>query len=353
LGIIPIMVAVVPGSSSAAVSLALPRSDYPRGARIAAIPATNIEADRLLGPAHRSMFNTLHRVDGAGWLQAAIWHFKTGKGGAAQVHQTIFGYGINVFKNARAARNALADVKIKTTRYGLSNLSAWAFRSSDARVTLVFVFFAYRSIEVEAYYEYRGVAPLRLSKRLRHTFSRQVSHLGHLARVLSGRLRQTPTPSPTDTPTDTPTATPSPTITPTASPTVTPTGTPIPTATLRPSPTPTPTSTPTPTATPSGLMAVAAMAQPASPPGGTAILKVTVTLNGQPVANAQVVANFYYPSRVVTCQATSDATGVATCTEIVPQLANGTVILVQVYVAAPDGESAQTSTTFTVQRGSL
>jgi hypothetical protein len=95
------------------------------------------------------------------------------------------------------------------------------------------------------------------------------------------------------------------------------------------------------------------MAQPASPPGGTAILRVTVTLNGQPVANAQVVANFYYPSRVVTCQATSDATGVATCTEIVPQLANGTVILVQVYVAAPDGESAQTSTTFTVQRGSL
>jgi len=347
------MVAVAPGSSSAAVSLALPRSDYPRGASIAAIPATNTEADRLLGPAHRSMFDQLHRLDGAGWLQAAVWHFKTGKGGAAQVHQTIFGYGINVFKNAKAARNALADVKIKTTRYGLSNLSAWAFRSSDVRVTLVFVFFTYRSIEVEAYYEYRGVAPVRLSKRLRHTFSRQVSHLGHLARVLSSRMRQMPTPSPTDTPTDTPTVTPLPTITPTASPTVTPTRTPIPPTTLKPSPTPTPTSTPTPTATPSGLTVVATTTQPAYPPGGTAVLNVTVMVNGRPVANAQVVAKFYYPSQVVTCQATSDAAGVASCTEIVPELANGTVVLVQVYVAAPDGESAQTSTTFTVQRGSL
>jgi hypothetical protein len=333
------------------VSLALPRSDYPRGAQIAAIPATNVEADRLLGPAHRSVFDKLHRVDGAGWLQAAIWYFKTGKGGAAQIHQTLFGYGINVFKNARAARIALSDVKIKTTRYGLSNLSAWAYRSSDVRVTLVFVFFAYRSIEVEAYYEYRGVAPLRLSKRLRHAFSRQVSHLGHLARVLSSRMRQTPTPAPTDTPTDTPTATPSPTIRPTASPTGTPTSTPIPTATQKPSPTPTPTSTPTPTATPTGLQAVASMMQPVYPPGGTAILNVAVTLNGQSVAHAQVVAKFSYPSQVVTCQTASDATGVATCSEIVPPLANGTVILVQVYVAAPDGESVQTSTTFTVQAG--
>ncbi len=344
-GIIPLVVAVVPRTSSAAISLALPRSDYPHGAAIAAIPATNVEADHLLGPAHRSLFEKLHRLDGAGWLQAALWHFKTGKGGAAQRHQTIYGYGINVFKNAKSARHALADVKIKTAQYRVAHLPALIFQSSDVRVTLVFVFFAYRNIEVEAYYEYRGVAPTRLAKRLRHIFSRQASHLAHFARKLSRRLRTTPTPLPTDTPTDTPTATPSPTTTPTATSTATPTAKPRPTATARPSPTP----TPTPTSTPTGFVAQAMMTQPTYPPGAEAILKVAVTLNGQPVAGALIVAKFYYVASVATCQATTDATGIATCGETVPQLRDGTVVYVDIYVAGPNGESVETSTTFTVQ----
>src|SRR5438105_1439113 len=116
------MVAVVPRVSSAAPSLALPRSEYPHKAKIAAFPATNSEADRLLGPVHRSSFERLHRLDALGWLQAAQWHFNTGRGRARWHHLTIFGYGINVFRTKKQAEQVLRDVKLKTRPFGVSRL---------------------------------------------------------------------------------------------------------------------------------------------------------------------------------------------------------------------------------------
>lgn len=339
-----VALAAGPRSSSAAVQLALPRSDYPHGARIAQYPATNAEADRLLGPVHRSSFERLHREDGQGWIQAALWSFRTGRGGNVVRHATIFGYGINVFGRASQARHALVDLKVQTRTYRVAHLSALLFQTSTVHQTLVFLFFVYHTIEVETYYEYQGVAPTRLARSIRHTFSRQSSHLAHLARVLTRAIQQHPTATPTDT--LTPTLTPSPTSTATLTATPGPTSTPRPTATPFPSPTPRPTAT----ATPAGFMAQASMTQATYAPQDTAVLNVVVTENGQPVAGALVVATFYYPSRLVTCTATTDATGTATCAEVVPNLPNGTQVFVQVQVAGPAGESAQTSTSFTVER---
>src|SRR5579875_2804322 len=75
---VALLALTVPRATSAAISLALPPSDYPPGAKIAAFPPTNDQADRLLGPVHRTSFAKLQREDGLGWLQAAIWHFTTG-----------------------------------------------------------------------------------------------------------------------------------------------------------------------------------------------------------------------------------------------------------------------------------
>lgn len=339
LSIIPPMLVLVPQSSSAALSLALPPTDYPQGAKIVPQPATNIEADTLLGPVHRSSFERLRRRDGQGWLQAALWHFETGSGAAVQTHQTIWGYGINVFKNHAQANRAISDVKIPTKRYRVAHLSALLYESTDVRETLVFVFFTFHNIEVENYYEYLGVAPTGLAKSLRHLFSTQSSHLARYARALRSAMHQQPTPAPTDTPTVPPTAI--------LTPTVTPTGTSRPTSTPRPTPTRAP--TPTPTPTPTGFQAQATMTQPSYPPWSSAVVKVVVTLNGQPVAGAQVVATFYFGKSTTTCTSVTDAMGTTTCMAQVPDIRNGTTVVVQVQVAGPNGESAMTSASFTVQ----
>ena len=118
--------------SVAAGSLALPRSDYPHGARIAVIPATNAAADRYLAPVHRSNFERLHRLDGVGWLQFGTWSFHTGHGTSRETHRTIYGYGVNVFTGAGGATRALKDIKIPTAAYRVAHLPALRFLSTDA-----------------------------------------------------------------------------------------------------------------------------------------------------------------------------------------------------------------------------
>lgn len=256
---IPLVAFAALPAPSLAVSLGLPSSDYPRGTQIVVQPATNAQADVLFRNAHHSSFERLHRIDGVGWLQAAVWHFSTGRGAATQKHQTIFGYGINIFKTAQAASRALNDVKIVRTSYTVAHLPAQRFISSDARETLDFVFFAYRDVEIEAYYEYTGVAPKSLAKKLHHLFSKQNSHLAHLARVYSRLMHQVPTatatlvPSPTATPmltatspTNTPSPTPKPSATSSPTPTASPATTPAATATVTSTPTPAATNTATP-----------------------------------------------------------------------------------------------------------
>jgi tetrahydromethanopterin S-methyltransferase subunit E len=58
-----------------------------------------------------------------GWLQAAIWQFTTGRGAAKQWHQTLFGYGINVFNTGRQAQKAIgmrpsSDIEASCTPAG-------------------------------------------------------------------------------------------------------------------------------------------------------------------------------------------------------------------------------------------
>lgn len=357
LTVIPLILVAVPDSSSAARSLALPRSDYPKSAQIVSLPATNDQADRLLGPAHRTPFAGLHRLDGLGWLQAAIWHFKTGRGGATQQHQTVFGYGINVFHNAAQARRALADVKIKRRAYRVAHLPALLYQSTDVRQTLLFVFFAYKSVEVEAYYEYVGVATNYQAKMLRHTFSRQASHLAHLARGLARTLNEQPTPPPTATPSPVPTSTPAPTatVTSTPSPTPTPVATAAPpTATSTPVPTasPSPTAGPTATAAPAGFAMQAQLTKPAVPPGGMATVQVQVTRNGQPAAGATLSANFQFPKQPESCVGITDKSGIASCSVTVPTLPDGTQIQVAVQVVGAAGENVADVLTLTIRSAS-
>ncbi|HEX8919719.1 MAG TPA: hypothetical protein VF898_14545, partial [Chloroflexota bacterium] len=202
--LVAVVVAVLPDLSEAAPPLALKRSDYPAGATIAALPATNAQADVLLGPLHRSTFERLQRIDGVGWLQAASWKFQTGRGAATQEHRTIWGYGINVFSNARHAMAAEADRKLRTRSYRVAHLAAFLYQLGDVKQTLAVVFFTYRNVEVESYYEYYGVAPASMAKRLHHIFSRQNSHLAHETRLLVKAMQKGPTAIPTNTPTITP-----------------------------------------------------------------------------------------------------------------------------------------------------
>jgi hypothetical protein len=318
-------------------------ADYPHGAQIASRPATNQEADRFLHPVHRSTFEQLHRQDGLGWLQFARWEFRTGKGGATQNHVTTFGYGISVFPNHKAAQRSLQDVKLKVRPYRVAHLAARIYSSVDTHQALTFVFFDFRAVEVEAYYEYTGVAPRTVATSLRHTFSRQLSHLAHTARLLDQSLRS---PAPTATPTMT--------LIPTATPTLTPT--PVPTATSTPRPTSTPiptavpTSSPAPTATPApaGLQVTAHMREPNYHVGSQAIVDVVVTNNGQQVVGARIVANFLFPFHSESCSATTDASGSASCSVPVPEEAEGTPVNVDVQAVAPDGDSVLTQTSFTV-----
>lgn len=353
-----LVVGAMPRESSAATSLGLVHRDYPKGSHIVVVPATNVFADRYLQPAHRSSFEHLHRLDGVGWLQFATWHFSTGAGKVKQQHQTNFGYGINVFKNHKAAKHAVADVKLPTTISRVAHLPARRFRSTDATRTLVFVFFVYRTIEVEAYYEYTGVAPLKMAHRLRHTFSTQSSHLAHLVRKLLAAPTPTSTPMPaaTDTPTETATMTPAATVTPTSppAPSATPTSPPAATAAPRPSSTPTPTRTPTPrpsptaTATPVVATVTATLGAQRYRPGAHATVTASVTSGGSPVAGALVNVTFSYPDATRGCDAVTDASGQASCFTVVPAVSDGTPVQVTVDAVYGGGQTASTSLLFYV-----
>jgi hypothetical protein len=314
------------------------------------VPATNAAADQYLAPVHRSRFERLHRLDGAGWLQFGTWTFRTGKGTSAETHQTIYGYGVNVFATARGAAHALRDVKIPTSAYHVAHLAALRFTSTDASQTLVFVFFHYHTAEVEAYYEYTGVAPSAVASMLHHDFSRQLSHLVHLAHLYT---RRPPPPTATPaapTPTDTPVPTDTPTPTSTPTPTATGTATPFPTNTPGPTdtPTPTPTPTPSPTPTPVNYAVTARMAQQTYSTYAHATVNATVTLNGQPAAGIKVVASFAFSTGGEECQAVTDASGSASCSVLVPEGNSGKTVVVSVEATAPGGYATQATTSFRV-----
>lgn len=345
------MVVAAPRSLSAATNLALGKPDYPGGARIVSVPATNSAADRYLHPVHRSTFDALHRLDGAGWLQFGLWTFTTGAGPTREAHDTIFGYGINLFRTHKQAQRAFSDVKLKTWKSRAGRQSVRRYRSSDVKQTLVFVFFTYKMVEVEAYYEYKGVASAHAQKIIRRAFSRQTSHLTKLVRAISRVQPATPTPLPPNTPT----ATDIPTALPTATATVTPTATytPSPTATrVLPSPTLTPTRTPTPpptaTATPVALAVTATLPQNHYSPGEVATVTVHVTLYGSPAFNVLVHITFNIQGRQESCDARTDANGNAQCSSTVPNAANGTVITVTADATGPNGEQGHAQTSYMV-----
>jgi hypothetical protein len=348
LGVLLLALVFAPRVSTAAPSLALPRSDYPSGSKLAVVPATDAAADTYLAPAHRSTFERLGRLDGAGWLQFATWRFSTGRGGALVQHQTTFGYGISIYRNARAASQAVADVKLKTHRSTVAQLPVQLFRSSDSRETLVFCFFTYKAVEVEAYYEYVGVAPTSVAATLKHIFSRQRSHLAQIARALSAAVQSTATQTPTSTATPVP-----PTATPTTTPL--PTSTPLPSATatvVPPTSTPTPTTPISPTAspTPVPLVVHASMGSPYYASGDNAVVDAQVSQGGQPVVGATVIVTMYFPDKTLGCQAKTDPSGSASCSVVVPAEPDGTQVQVQIQAVGPNGQTAFTSTQFVVHR---
>lgn len=351
--VIPILIAVAPRAGASSLSLALPRSDYPHGTKIAVLPATNANADLLLHPVHRSTFGHLRRLDGTGWLQVAAWHFKTGKGGASRAHMATFGYGINLFHNIREARAALRDVKLKTSGTHVGKLHGWRYHASDGHRTLTFVFFVFHSVEVEYYLEYDSVAPIRLVRQLGHTLGRQGSHLAHVARGFQSLVQQRP-PTATATRTPTATVTVTPSMTPAPAPTAT--ATPVPATaapTLTHAPTPSPTLTLTPTSTPTatpvpGYSAQATMSRPTYAPHDVATVTVRVANSGQPVADAQVSVGFFFPDHLMSCAATTNAAGIAFCSIVVPDEPSGTQVQVQVEAKGPGNQSATTSTSFVV-----
>jgi hypothetical protein len=344
-----VALAVTPHTTVAAVSLALAHRDYPKGVKVTALPATNHVADTYFGPVHRTSFGRLGRIDGEGWIQAGLWHFRTGRGRAVRSHRTVFGYGIHVFKGSKGAKRALGDIKLKTRAVRVAHLWTRRYRASGVKNTLVFDFFTSGPIEVEAYYEYAGVAPANLQRTLRHSFSTQNSHLVALARRYSQALRAHPTAQPTatsvpaDTPTSIPTETPTPEVIPTATvaPTSTPTPTPLPRATDIP--------TPVPTATPAGLVVTASATQPSFAVGDLATVTVHVTLDGSPVANATASINYFFPGATTTCVAHTDATGTGSCSVPVPSIPSGSRIPVQLDVSTPSGGTAIASTSFIVK----
>jgi cell division septation protein DedD len=358
---IPVVFAALPTNEAAALSLALPHRDYPKGATVATLPATNAEADFLLHSVHRSSFDQLHREDGSGWLQQALWYFTTGRGATARRHQTIYGYGINPFHNRNQALIALRDVKLPVKLYRVAHMVGRIYVASDVHQTLIFLFFAVRDVEVEAYYEYQGVAPTSLASTLRHIFSTQASHLAHLARSYNQALHEKPTPTPTETPTSTSTATSTPRPVPTS------TSTPLPTATSRPTMTPTltptatktstptvtPTSLPTPTATVSGLVIQAMMQSPEVPPNGPAVVEVHATTGGQPADGVKFQAVFYFPAVIAQCDGVTDTLGDGSCSVLVPPAPDGTVVQVTVQSIDLVGGRSLVTTSFVIRRASL
>jgi hypothetical protein len=356
-GVITLAFVATPRSSSAAFSLALARGDYPSGSQITGLPATNHEVNIRLGPVHRSSFDRLHRIDGDGWLQAAIWHFTTGRGATKWRHRTVFLYAMNLFHNHQEATGAVADEKIRAHATKIAHLPSLLYRVSDVHETLVFAFFAYREVEVEAYYEYKGVAPTSLAASIRHKFSTQTSHLAHFARRLSALIHQIPTSAPSPTSTPLPTSTPAPTETPTVLTTATVPATlpPVPTSTATSIPTAIPTSTPVPTPrptatpTPTGLIVQASPQSPTYSARDNATILVHALLNGQPPVGASVDISFFFPGDSANCVATVDASGNASCSDVVPVEHVGTTIQVNVEVAATTGEVATANTSFTIR----
>jgi len=365
LSAVSLVVIAAPLPSSAALSLALARSDYPRGARITALPATDQQTDLYFGPVHRSSFEQLHRMDGTGWIQASVWKFKTGRGGAGATHRVVFAYGINLFRTHRQARQAVHDVKIKTVHSRVARLGARRFESGDAHQTLIFLFFVYHEVEVEVYLEYRGTAPAAIDKLLRHDLSKQASHLVSLARKESHAVHATPTPTATavPSPTATATATATPTAIPTPTATALPTGTSAPTATALPATatstaTPVPTVPPTVTATPApttiptstGLVVTARPSAASYAPGALATIPVHATIDRQPVVGASVDITFLFSTQVVSCLTQTDATGNAACDVMVPREPGASQVEVQVLVTDRSQNSALISLTITINR---
>jgi hypothetical protein len=352
-GAMTLVIVATPRTSSAAFSLALARADYPSGSQITGLPATNHEANLQLGPVHRSSFDKLHRIDGDGWLQAAVWHFTTGRGARRWRHRTVFLYAINIFHNHQEAMRAVADEKIRTHASKVAHLPSLLYRVSDVHGTLVFAFFAFREVEVEAYYEYKGVAPTSLAASVRHKFSTQTSHLAQFARRLSALDHQ----KPTSTPSPTSTALPTSTATPMQTPTIAPTATlvPVPTSTVTSVPTPIETSTPAPTPTqtrtpaPTGLVVQAAPQNPTYSARDNATILVHALLNGQPPVGASVDVSFFFPGNSANCAATIDASGNASCSVAVPVEPTGAIIQVNVQVASTTGQVATINTSFTIR----
>jgi hypothetical protein len=324
----------------------LSHHDYPRGFTVTSLPATNAVADTYFGPVHRTSFSLLGRIDGEGWIQAGLWHFRTGRGAAVRDHRTVFAYGVHVFKGSRGSQRALNDLRLRTRSYRVAHLWTQRYVVSDAHGTLVFDFFRIGPVEVEAYFEYGGVAPHQVRDLLSHAFSTQSSHLVALTRRYSSALRQHPaTSTETPVPTDTPTATPISTGTPTA------TATALPTSTTTPLPTPHPTNTPTATATPTpaGLVISAAPTAPSFAVGQLATVSVSATFDGSPVADARVSVTMLFPGNPGTCVGHTDASGTASCSVAVPEEPSGTRVPVQVEVTTPQGDSALTTTSFTIK----
>jgi hypothetical protein len=88
------------------------------------------------------------------------------------------------------------------------------------------------------------------------------------------------------------------------------------------------------------------------PPSAAATLQVRVTLGGQPVSGASVVATFNFPGRTATCVTTTDQNGAASCNELVPPEPDGTQVFVSVEVAASNGQETSASASFSIQRTS-
>lgn len=343
--------AVGPRSTAATLSLALGKHDYPAGTKITALPATNDVVSTYFGPAHRSTFGALRRVDGEGWIQAGLWRFTTGRGATTRRHRTVFAYSINAYPGSRGAAATLKDVKLKTRPFRVAHVWTRLYRVSDVHGTLVFDFFTYGEVEVEAYYEYTGVAPTAIASRVRHLYSTQTSHLVTLARRYNAALHARPTATPTATASPTETPTPTSTSTPEATATATPTATPTATATARPTGTPTATPLPTPSPTPAGLVVKLTPTAASYTYGDTAALSVVVTYNGAAVAGATVSGTFFFPAGQENCLERTDATGRAICGVPVPPNASGTrlQVPVQVQVTTPSGQYRVVSATIVVR----
>lgn len=343
-GVITLAFAVTPRTSSAAFSLALARGDYPRGSQITGLPATNHEVTVRLGPLHRSSFDRLHRVDGDGWLQAAVWHFTTGRGATRWRHRTIFLYAINVFHNGKQAQGAVADEKIGAHAARIGHLPCRWYQVSDVHGTLVVALFSYADVEVEAYYEYKGVAPAATAASIRHDFGTQTSHLAAFARRLHALNHRKPTPTPRPVLQSTATPVPADTATPT------PSASPIPAASDTPTaPVATPTATSTATPAPPQLVIRATPANPSYAAGQTATILVNATLDGHPAVNALVNVSFFFPGNTAACAATVDESGNASCAVRVPIVAPGTIVQVNVRVSTTTGVQATADTSFTIR----